>query len=126
MTEQLSSGDDSAALRSQVVEPEFLPRKQLSEFLTRMGYPIRPSQLAKLAVTGGGPPYQRFNRWAIYKPATALEWARSELSEPATRASAARDHEVRGGQQGDSLASRVLPSTASSALAPALTPRRWS
>jgi hypothetical protein len=89
--------------------PELLSRKQFAEFLTQAGYPIRPSQLAKLAALRRGPPYKRFNRWAVYPPAPGLEWARSEAREPLT---STRDHEVRSAQeQGASVdVAPVVPS----------------
>jgi hypothetical protein len=60
-------------------------RRELASELTKAGYPIKPSYLAKLAATSGGPPYQRFGKYVTYEWDASLEWARKRLSASVTR-----------------------------------------
>jgi hypothetical protein len=60
----------------------YLTRVELAEFLSRNGYPISASTLAKLAMPsrGDGPPHAGFwgNR-ALYDPDKALAWAKGRF-----------------------------------------------
>jgi hypothetical protein len=59
---------------------KFLRRKEASAYLReKFGLERAPSTLAKLAVVGGGPPFQRMNRVPLYKPADLDEWFKSQL-----------------------------------------------
>jgi len=60
-----------------------LRRVEASRFLTERGYATATATLAKLAVIGGGPPFQKFSRFPLYKPVDLLHWA-------ATRTTATR------------------------------------
>ena len=57
-------------------------RAECAELLTGSGYPITKGTLQKLASIGGGPEYQIFGSKALYRPAQAIDWAESRLSEP--------------------------------------------
>jgi hypothetical protein len=46
----------------------------------KWGYPCSPLTLAKLAVTGGGPPFRKAGRYPLYDPSHLDEWVRSKLS----------------------------------------------
>lgn len=52
-----------------------LRRAEASRFLTERGYMTATATLAKLAVIGGGPPFQKFSRFPLYKSADLLNWA---------------------------------------------------
>jgi hypothetical protein len=64
------------------IEPKYLTRSQLAQFLTERGFPISKSTLDKLAmpVRGEGPPHVGFwgNR-ALYDPDKALAWAKKRF-----------------------------------------------
>lgn len=62
-----------------------LTRRELAEYLSRKGYPIRPATLAKLAATTGGPPYSKFGKHVIYDAKEALEWAEGRRSPSVAR-----------------------------------------
>jgi hypothetical protein len=57
-----------------------LRRRECAKALTEHGFPITEKTLATKASRGGGPPYQTFNRWAIYQWGNALTWAKAQLS----------------------------------------------
>jgi hypothetical protein len=62
----------------------FLSRKEAAAYLKETyGEPcfISPKTLAKLAVLGGGPVYQKFGRRVVYTPESLNVWANSRLSE---------------------------------------------
>ena len=46
----------------------------------RWNYPCSALTLAKLAVTGGGPPFRKAGRYPLYDPPHLDEWVRSKLS----------------------------------------------
>ena len=52
-----------------------MDRAQAAEFLTSNGYRTARATLAKLAVTGNGPAYQKFGRRPLYLAADLLQWA---------------------------------------------------
>ena len=61
----------------------FLRRKEASAYLReKFKLERAPSTLAKLAVTGGGPPFRLLNRAPLYTPADLDEWVASKLSPP--------------------------------------------
>lgn len=62
-----------------------MTRREVAEYLSREGFPIRPTTLAKLASIGGGPPFAKFGKRVTYDSAMALAWAESRLSPTVTR-----------------------------------------
>lgn len=57
--------------------PELLTRAAAADYLRDVvGYPVSKPTLAKLAVTGGGPPFQSFGRRVVYEPAELRAWAK--------------------------------------------------
>jgi hypothetical protein len=54
-----------------------LTRKQLASELSAEGFLISAGSLSTLASRGGGPPYQRFGRLALYRWESALSWAKA-------------------------------------------------
>jgi hypothetical protein len=64
-----------------------LTREQVAEALTRCGVPYSPKTLSTRACRGGGPPYRRFAKRAIYRWGDVVDWARAELGAPAHSAS---------------------------------------
>jgi hypothetical protein len=73
-----------------------LSRVATAEALTEIGYPIKAKTLATMATRGGGPPFRKWPKLAVYKWGDALEWAQARLSGPHPTTSArdvsARDH----------------------------------
>jgi hypothetical protein len=61
---------------------DLLTREQVAATLTAAGYRVREKTLATKASRGGGPPYQLFNRRALYRWGDALAWAKSEMRSP--------------------------------------------
>ena len=60
-----------------------LRRAEASAYLLkRHGLSRTAATLAKLAVTGGGPPFRKANRTPIYDPADLDRWAASITSPP--------------------------------------------
>jgi hypothetical protein len=59
-----------------------LLRDRTAEELTKAGYKTATATLATMASRGGGPPYRRFGRRAVYRWGDALAWAQSRLSPP--------------------------------------------
>jgi hypothetical protein len=58
----------------------YFRRKQASKYLhDKFNVKREPSTLAKLAVTGGGPPYRLLNRVPLYTPADLDQWVASML-----------------------------------------------
>jgi len=64
-----------------------LRRKATAAALTEAGYPTAEATLATLACRGGGPAFQRYGRYVVYRWGNALDWARSRLSRPVTSTS---------------------------------------
>ena len=60
----------------------YLDRRELSEFLTGLGFRVARSTLAKYATLGGGPVMRKFGRRVLYDPAAAIDWANVKLSPP--------------------------------------------
>jgi hypothetical protein len=57
-----------------------LGRRETAEALSEAGFKTSPATLATLAVRGGGPPFQKFGRFPLYRWGNSLDWARSRLS----------------------------------------------
>jgi len=58
-----------------------LSRREASSYLEEEHGIIRkPSTLAKLAVIGGGPPFESFNRTPLYRPSELDRWVASIIS----------------------------------------------
>lgn len=70
-----------AALEKSGTEKK-LSRHEAAGFLTLLGYPTAPAQLATLASKGGGPPYQKWGRVVIYSPSELRAWAEARRSMP--------------------------------------------
>jgi hypothetical protein len=63
--------------------PTRMRGKQASEYLeAKFGIVRTASTLAKLRSTGGGPLFQKCNRWPLYRPQDLDAWAERVLSEP--------------------------------------------
>jgi len=65
-------------------QKRYLSRQQASEHLLEQGLPAAVATLAKLAVVGGGPEFQKFGRFPRYTVDALDAWAASKLS-PARR-----------------------------------------
>jgi hypothetical protein len=59
-----------------------LRRDAVAAALTAAGLPVKSKTLATKATRGGGPPYQLFGRWPLYRWGDALAWAEARLSPP--------------------------------------------
>ena len=59
-------------------------RKPAAEFLTRLGLPITAPTLAKMAVHGTGPAYQKWGRHPVYLESELCAWVEQRLGKPAT------------------------------------------
>lgn len=57
-------------------------RKEAAEYLRGAGFQITPSTLAKMAVSGDGPPIEYWSRFPTYPEQSLLEWAKGRLSRP--------------------------------------------
>ena len=64
-----------------------LTRQQLAKALTEEGYPTSVSALDTKASRGGGPPYEKYAKYALYAWGPALAWARNR-----TAAATASEH----------------------------------
>ena len=64
-----------------------LTREQVADALTRCGVPYSAKTLSTRACRGGGPPYRRFAKRAIYRWGDVVEWAQAEMRTPARSAS---------------------------------------
>jgi hypothetical protein len=59
---------------------KYLRRKLASQYLQDYwGIRCSPRYMAKLAVTGGGPPFRKANRDPLYDPADLDAWAQSKI-----------------------------------------------
>ena len=54
-----------------------LSRNEASDFLKGHGFPVAPATLAKLAVVGGGPIYEKFGARPLYRPDDLQAWVMS-------------------------------------------------
>ncbi len=64
---------------------QFLRREEAAAYLQKRYGVYTTETLAKLAVVGGGPPFQRFSRFPVYKPSDLDAWASARLSKPVTK-----------------------------------------
>jgi hypothetical protein len=64
-----------------------LSRVDLAWALRAQGYRIAAATLATKAVRGGGPPYMKFSRYAVYRWGDALAWAKASCSRAVTSTS---------------------------------------
>jgi hypothetical protein len=65
-----------------------LSRVATAEALTEAGYLIKPKTLATMATRGGGPPYRKWSKVALYRWEDALRWAQARLTAPQPNTSA--------------------------------------
>jgi len=56
-----------------------LNRRAAAAALTEAGYPTATATLATLASRGGGPRFQKFGRYPLYRWSDAIEWAKARL-----------------------------------------------
>jgi hypothetical protein len=62
---------------------KFLRRKEAAEYVrSNWGLPCAPQTLAKLAVVGGGPVFQKAGRYPLYLPHNLDDWAQSKIGKP--------------------------------------------
>lgn len=68
---------------------EKLLRREEAAAYVRETYnvPCSPSYLAKLAVIGGGPKFQRVSRYPLYTPPNLDAWVRSRMTATASSTS---------------------------------------
>jgi hypothetical protein len=64
-----------------------LTRDRAAAYLQTLGYPISKNRLAKMAVEGGGPLYQRWGGRVIYRPAELRAWAEARAGMPQSNTS---------------------------------------
>src|SRR5690606_33827872 len=58
----------------------FFRRSDAAAYVRRQWcIPCAPKTLAKLAVTGGGPPFRKAGRYPLYAPADLDDWAKSKI-----------------------------------------------
>jgi hypothetical protein len=84
-----ASSQPSMTLGSIPADKRFT-RRQLAKALTDCGLPTSEKTLSTKASRGGGPPYQRYGKLAIYTWESSVEWALSEMGAPARSASERR------------------------------------
>ena len=58
----------------------FLRREQAAAYLQERYGAYTTETLAKLATIGGGPPFQKFGRFPLYRPDLLEKWALSRMS----------------------------------------------
>lgn len=62
---------------------KYLRRSDAAHYVqSTWGMPCSIKWLAKLAVTGGGPVYQKAGRFPLYKPDDLDAWAESRIAAP--------------------------------------------
>jgi hypothetical protein len=67
-------------LPSNLDDDRRLERRDAAKFLTEHGFRVAAATLAKLAVLGGGPPYEKFGRRPLYRANQLLAWAHSRTT----------------------------------------------
>jgi hypothetical protein len=71
------------------IDPDcLLTRVAVADALKQAGYPIAAKTLATMATRGGGPPYRKWSKIALYTWGEALKWAQARLSGPRPNTSA--------------------------------------
>ena len=59
-----------------------LRRSAASDYIKcKWGLSYKSNTLAKLATVGGGPPYELFGRWPVYREAELDKWVEGRLTE---------------------------------------------
>jgi len=67
----------------------YLSREDASKYLTEQrGLTVSKNTLQKWVTVGGGPPYQRFGKRAVYLQSSLDAWAERKLSAPRCSSSA--------------------------------------
>jgi hypothetical protein len=56
-----------------------MTRAETAPYITDHWFPCSPKTLAKLAVTGGGPPFRKAGRVPLYSEASVDTWAESKI-----------------------------------------------
>jgi hypothetical protein len=59
-------------------------RSEAAQFLSGLGLPVAAATLAKYAVIGGGPSFQRWSRFPVYTEEALRTWAEQRLGKPAS------------------------------------------
>jgi hypothetical protein len=55
-------------------------RKEAAEYVVQTwGMPLSPKTLAKLAVTGGGPPFRKIGKFPLYENSDLDTWVTSRM-----------------------------------------------
>ena len=67
-----------------------LRRRAMAAALTEAGFPITEKTLSTKASRGGGPPFEKWGRFALYPWGPGLAWAHGRLSPP-TRSTSEAD-----------------------------------
>ena len=57
-----------------------LRRRPFAVALTTAGYPTTEATLATLATRGGGPPFQKFGKYPLYRWGLGLGWAEGRMT----------------------------------------------
>jgi hypothetical protein len=57
----------------------YFRRHEAAQYLTDLGLPIAAATLAKYAVIGGGPEFQRWSRFPVYAEAALQAWVKQRL-----------------------------------------------
>lgn len=60
---------------------KFVSRKKAAQYISENYFPCSAATLAKRAVYGSGPPYQKAGQIAIYSPPRLDEWALARISD---------------------------------------------
>jgi hypothetical protein len=70
-----------------LTEDTLLTRAQTADALTKAGFPVSAATLATKATRGGGPLFQHFGPFVLYRWGNSLQWARSRLGPPTSSTS---------------------------------------
>ncbi len=62
------------------MEKQFLSREEAAQYLSERGLKTAKGTLQKWVTTGGGPPYRRFGKRAVYTIDDLNDWAERKLS----------------------------------------------
>jgi hypothetical protein len=73
---------------NQIIDNDaLLSRAETAAALRAEGYRVAAATLATKAVRGGGPPFMKFSRYAVYRWGDALTWAKASCSRSVTSTS---------------------------------------
>jgi hypothetical protein len=67
-----------------------LRRKEAAAALSEAGFPTSSATLASMATRGGGPPFEYYSRFPLYRWGPTLAWAMARLSQPVANTSERR------------------------------------